>query len=162
MLTLWYFHYENHKYSNYSLGPGDILEHNLKLVLGLVWTLIQRYQLGIGAAVEEETPSPSSSTSKPGSSSSTPKSKPKKKASASAKKLLLAWVKSNIPDLEVKNLSSDWNDGIKISGLVDSLQPGLIPNYSTLDPENALDNTRNAMNLAEEKFGIPQVSNIYM
>ena len=110
-----------------------------------MWTLIQRYQLGIGAAQREET-------------SKDPKRKTgPKKPSSSAKKLLLGWVKSTLPNTEVKNLTTDWNDGIKLSALVDNLKPGLIPNHATLDPNNALGNTQNAMNLAEEHFGIPQV-----
>ncbi len=129
------------------VGPVDILEHNLKLVLGLVWTLIQRYQLGIGAAQREE-------PSKPGDG----KKPTKKKPSASAKKLLLNWVTATLPDMEVKNLTTNWNDGTRLSALVDNLKPGLIPNHASLDPNNAIGNTRNAMDLAEEHFGIPQVS----
>ena len=128
------------------LGPGDILEHNLKLVLGLVWTLIQRYQLGIGAQRDD-------SDSKDGKKTT----KPKKKPSASAKKLLLGWMNATLPGMGIRNLTTDWNDGIKLSALVDSMKPGLIPDHATLNPNNALPNTRNAMNLAEEHFGIPQV-----
>lgn len=110
-----------------------------------MWTLIQRYQLGIGAQQRDEPKGPDGKKPK------------KKKPSASAKKLLLGWVKAAIPDQDVHNLTSDWNDGIKLSSLVDTLKPGLIPDHATLDPNNALANTQNAMNLAEEHFGIPQV-----
>ena len=113
-----------------------------------MWTLIQRYQLGIGAAQIE--PEPKDTNGKPAP-------KKKKKPSASAKKLLLGWMQANLPNLQVRNLTSDWNDGIKLSALVDTLKPGLIPNHSNLDPNDALHNTQNAMNLAEEHFGIPQV-----
>ena len=134
-----------------SSGPGDIMEHNPKLILGLIWTLILRYQLGIGAIVEPEVPP------EKGDKKETPKPK-KKQPSGSAKKLLLGWLQATLPDENIKNITTNWNDGVRLSGLVNNLKPGLIPNHSTLDPNNALNNTRNAMDLAEEHFGIPQVS----
>ena len=125
----------------------DITEHNLKLILGLVWTLILRYQLGIGQAASQAD-----------DASKTEKDKKKKGgAGAGAKKTLLAWVQSVLPHAGVNNFQSDWNDGRKLSALVDQMKPGLIPDHEQLKPENALDNTRKAMDLAEEHFGIPKV-----
>ena len=99
--------------------------HKLKLIMGLVWSLILHYQLSIG-----DDP---------------------------AKKRLLEWVKANLPDMKVTNFTTDWNDGRTLSALVDSMKPGLIPNYAALDPAKSLENTRRAMELAKENFGIPQV-----
>ena len=122
-------------------------------MLGLIWTLIQRYQLGIGVPVEEE-PAPSDGAS----AAPLERKKTKKQASPSAKKLLLGWIRATLPDIGASNFTTDWNDGRRVSALVDKMKPGLIPNYATLDPADRLENTRNAMNLAEEHFGIPQVS----
>ena len=122
-------------------------------MLGLIWTLIQRYQLGIGVPVEEE-PAPSEGAS----AAPLERKKTKKQASPSAKKLLLGWIRATLPDIGASNFTTDWNDGRRVSALVDKMKPGLIPNYATLDPADRLENTRNAMNLAEEHFGIPQVS----
>ena len=147
------FHIHGIDFFSLSSGPGDIMEHNLKLILGLIWTLILRYQLGIGAVEHEEAPP------EKGDKTEKPKTiKKKKQPSGSAKKLLLGWLRATLPDENIKNITTNWNDGVRLSGLVDNLKPGLIPNHSTLDPNNALQNTRNAMDLAEEHFGIPQVS----
>lgn len=123
-------------------------------MLGLIWTLIQRYQLGIGVPVEEE-PAPTDGAS---AAPLERKKTKKKQASQSAKKLLLGWIQATLPDIGASNFTTDWNDGRRVSALVDKMKPGLIPNYATLDPADRLENTRNAMNLAEEHFGIPQVS----
>ena len=135
----------------YPAGPVDITEHNLKLILGLVWTLILRYQLGIGQAASQE-----ESTPKEGGKEGK-KEKSGGGAGAGAKKTLLSWVQATLPNIGVTNFHSDWNDGRKISALVDRMKPGLIPDHEQLKPENALDNTRKAMDMAEQHFGIPKV-----
>ena len=81
----------------------------------------------------------------------------KKKKAISAKKLILGWVNASLPDNGVRNLTTDWRDGRNLSALVDYCKPGLIPEHASLDPNNGLANVTNAMNLAEENFGIPQV-----
>ena len=63
-----------------------------------------------------------------------------------------------IPDMDVKNLTKDWNDGIKIAALVDAVAPGLCPEYADMKPENALENASHAMKLAEDWLGVPMVS----
>ena len=55
------------------------------------------------------------------------------------------------------NISTDWNNGIVLSALVDKLHPGLIPDHASLDPNNGLENTRYAMSIAEKKLDVPQV-----
>ena len=80
-----------------------------------------------------------------------------KQKKQSAKKLLVGWVKATLPNKEISNFSTDWNDGRNLSALVDHCKPGLIPNHASLDPSNRLENIRNAMDLAEDNFGIPQV-----
>ena len=121
-----------------TLGPGDILEHNLKLILGMIWHLILRYQIAVAPAADTE-------------------SAAVKKKKLNAKKLLVGWVNAALPNKNISNFNTDWNDGRNLSALVDYCKPGLIPDHATLDPSNRLENVRNAMNLAEENFGIPQV-----
>ena len=75
-----------------------------------------------------------------------------------AKKILLNWLQSQMPpSLPVTGFSSDWNDGKHLSALVDSMKPGLIPDYASQVPSDALRNTQNAMDVAEGEFGIPKV-----
>lgn len=124
-------------------GPQDVIQHNQKIILGLIWHLILRYQIFGGQTAPEQ--------EKEGV-----KKKPHKKPPA--KKILLKWLQSEMPpSLPVTNLSSDWNDGKHLSALVDSMKPGLIPDYETQVPSDALHNTQNAMDIAEEEFGIPKV-----
>lgn len=122
-------------------GPQDIIQHNQKIILGLIWHLILRYQIFGGQTTTEEGESEKKLHKKP-----------------PAKKVLLKWLQSEMPpSLPVTNLSSDWNDGKHLSALVDSMKPGLIPDYESQVPSDALRNTQNAMDIAEEKFGIPKV-----
>ena len=108
-----------------------------------MWALIQRYQLGIGSETAEQQPAAAGK-----------KTEKKKKPSPSAKKLLLAWVQANLPDHNVTNFTTNWNDGTVLSALINKLKPGLIPNSGSSQP---LETTRHALNVAEENFGIPQV-----
>ena len=65
-----------------------------------------------------------------------------------------------IPDMDVKNLTKDWNDGRKIAAVVDALAPGLCPEHAQMKPENALENAAHAMKLAEDWLGVPMVSQL--
>lgn len=113
-------------------GPEDIANGNLKLTLGLIWTLIQRFQI-INMDATRTT------------------------IKVSPKKALLAWVQACLPQFEVKNFAKDWSDGILLSNLINYLQPGLIPHCASLDPSNALDNVSHAMDVAYKKLGIPKL-----
>ena len=103
--------------------------------------LIQRYQLGLVACNTACQPE-----------------EPNAKPFVPVKKMLIDWFKAALPDLEVHNLTTDWNDGIRLCALVNSIKPGLVPNQLPLDPNSALSNTSNAMKVAEEHFAIPQVN----
>lgn len=35
-------------------GSGDVIEGNLKLILGLVWTLILHYQISMGFNIDDD------------------------------------------------------------------------------------------------------------
>ena len=125
-------------------GPGDITGHNQKLILGLVWALILHYQITAPTTTETKTEGKEKDS----------KTKWEKQT---ATKFLLRWVATALPNKGISNFSSDWNDGIHLSALVDYCMPGLIPNHASLDSKNALQNITNAMNLAEENLDIPQV-----
>ena len=40
------------------------------------------------------------------------------------KQRLLNWIQSKVPDLPIKNFTTDWNDGKAIGALVDACGPG--------------------------------------
>ena len=85
-------------------GNSDIHNGNLKLILGLTWSLIAHYQLGA--------------------------------SNFPPKKLMLAWLKAVLPDCKIKNFTTDWNNGIYLSALLDHCSPGLMPHWQSLDPDN--------------------------
>ena len=61
------------------------------------------------------------------------------------KKLMLAWLKAVLPeDCNIKNFTSDWNNGINLSALINYCKPGLMPNWQTLNPNNGLENCKKA------------------
>ena len=109
-------------------GPEDLYSGNLKLILGLIWTLIRRYQIrSTGRAL-------------------------------STKDSMLAWVNTQLaPKMSVKNFTVDWNNGLAICRLVERVRPGLIPDWGSLKPTDMLKNCRLAMTLAEEKLDIPKI-----
>ena len=121
-------------------GVSDITDHNLTLILALVWALILRYQMAkrqpdtVEGTVEK-----------------------KRRRAATADELLLGWIKMALPNNNIENLTSTWNDGCNLSALVDYCKPGLIPNHASLDPKNRLENVWHAMTLAEQHLNIPQV-----
>ena len=105
----------------------DIYNGNIKLILGLIWTLIRRFQIrSMGTAL-------------------------------STKEALLAWVNTQIPDQKVKNFTTDWNDGIALCALVDRIKPGLCPQYATLLSSEDLENCTQGITLAEDELGILRV-----
>ncbi|XP_076311299.1 filamin-B-like isoform X3 [Tachypleus tridentatus] len=110
-----------------NIGNTDIVEGNLKLILGLIWSLILRYQIG--------------------------------RTNFPPRKLMLAWLQSTLPDLNVTNFTRDWNNGIALSALIDYCEPGLISNWKSLNPEEREKNCSNAMQIAKKVFNIPILLN---
>ena len=83
--------------------------------------------------------------------------KDQKQSLRKLKQHILVWLNAALPGRCITNFTTDWNDGITLSALVDYCKPGLVPNLTTLDPNNGLHNLRNAMGLAEMHLSIPQV-----
>lgn len=118
---------------------SDIFKGNIKLILGLIWTLILKYQISMPYLDEEEE----------GGQKMTPK------------QALLAWVKSKMPEsVPMENFNKDWNDGRAVACLVDAVAPGLFPECEDLDPNDKVENARAAMQAAEDWLGVPQVRRV--
>ena len=106
-----------------SLFPGkeDIVDGNRKLILGLIWRLIQRYSTF--GEVKKELEAFKESTF---SDSQGKEVDPLKKHEIlSPKDKLLDWIHNKIPSLEITNFTSDWNDGRAICELVNAFAPGI-------------------------------------
>eukprot|EP01128_Nolandella_sp_AFSM9_P007577 TRINITY_DN41_c0_g1_i1.p1 TRINITY_DN41_c0_g1~~TRINITY_DN41_c0_g1_i1.p1 ORF type:complete len:1432 (-),score=481.49 TRINITY_DN41_c0_g1_i1:80-4375(-) len=112
-----------------NIGAEDIHDGKLKLLLGLIWTLILRFQI-VG---EDED-------------------------SANARKALLEWCNSvlNPQGIYVKNFTRDWTDGRAFCGLVNAIEPNRIP-LNEVPAETAESNMERAFDDAEDLFGFPQV-----
>ncbi|GMR46035.1 hypothetical protein PMAYCL1PPCAC_16230 [Pristionchus mayeri] len=121
-----------------NIDSSHIVDCNRKLILGLIWTLIVHYS--ISAHMWE------GADEAPAAAEQTPKQR------------LLAWIRSKLPsDVPVTNFTSDWNDGVALGALVDALAPGPLSNWRDWDPDNAVQNTRSAMSLADEDLGVAQL-----
>lgn len=123
-----------------NIGPADINDGNLKLALGLIWSIIYHYQL--------------SATVK-GAGGQTSKT-------ANAKDLLLEWVRAQIPEYDVKNFTTDWQDGRALCALVNALggEPRLLPTHRqmTVGANGAnLTNCKTGIDAAKEHLGVPRL-----
>ncbi|KAJ8682417.1 hypothetical protein QAD02_018209 [Eretmocerus hayati] len=115
----------------------DIVDCKLKLILGLIWTLILHYSISmpmwegddLGGLDKGATP----------------------------KQRLMNWIKSKIPELPINNFTNDWNDGRAVGALVDAVAPGLCPDWQDWDPKDAAQNAAEAMGLADDWLNIPQL-----
>jgi len=120
-----------------NIGANDIYGGNIKIILGLIWTLILRYQINKG--------------NDDGG------------ADNSVKKELLKWVNKQISpyDESVKNFTSDWSNPKILNALTDSLQSGLCDpskvSGSDGDEDTRTKDIGDAMEKAERHFAIPQV-----
>ncbi|XP_045932536.1 filamin-B isoform X1 [Micropterus dolomieu] len=118
-----------------SIDSKAIVDGNLKLILGLVWTLILHYSISMPVWEGEDEEA----------ESKTPKQR------------LLGWIQNKVPDLPINNFSNDWRNGKALGALVDSCAPGLCPDWETWDPVKPVENATEAMQLADDWLGIPQV-----
>jgi len=113
-----------------SIGPEDIHDGNTKLILGLIWTLILRFQ------IEEQN----------------------KEEGRSAKQSLMDWcTKVLTPQgIIVTNFIASWSDGRAFCGLVNALEPDTV-DLSICIKVFAEDNLKLAFDTAQNLFQIPQV-----
>ncbi|XP_032219787.2 filamin-A isoform X1 [Nematostella vectensis] len=119
-----------------NIDASDIVKGNLKLILGLIWTLILKYQISMPYLDDDDD----------------------ENHKMTPKQALLAWVKSKMPEsVPMDNFTTHWNDGRAIACLVDAVAPGLLPECEDLDPKDALQNAQQAMKLAQDWLDIPQV-----
>ncbi|XP_074538390.1 filamin-A isoform X4 [Halichoeres trimaculatus] len=120
-----------------SIDSKAIVDGNLKLILGLIWTLILHYSISMPMWDEDE----ESDDGK----QKTPKQR------------LLGWIQNKLPELPITNFSRDWQTGRALGALVDSCAPGLCPDWDQWDQTKPVDNAREAMQQADDWLGIPQV-----
>ncbi|PVF98471.1 hypothetical protein CPB86DRAFT_806806 [Serendipita vermifera] len=113
-----------------NIGPEDIIDGNLKLILGMIWTLVLRFTI---ADITEE--------------------------GLSAKEGLLLWCQRKTApykEVNVQDFTYSWRDGLALCALIHRHRPDLL-NYEALDKEDRFGNTKLAFDIAEQQLGIPQI-----
>ena len=70
---------------------------------------------------------------------------------------LLEWIRSKIPEHNIENFTTNWNNGLALAALVDAISPGLFPDHKELQPTKALDNVKRAMAIAKSNLSVPSV-----
>ncbi|XP_041352702.1 spectrin beta chain, non-erythrocytic 5-like isoform X2 [Gigantopelta aegis] len=122
-----------------NIGAEDILDGNPRLILGLIWTIILRFQIQeITIHVDEE------------------EENSEKK---SAKDALLLWCQrktAGYPGVDIKNFTTSWKNGLGFNALIHAHRPDLI-DYDSLNPSEHVPNLNNAFDTARQQLGIAKI-----
>uniref|UniRef100_A0A7S0JEU1 Calmodulin n=1 Tax=Calcidiscus leptoporus TaxID=127549 RepID=A0A7S0JEU1_9EUKA len=115
-----------------SYSAENIIEGNDTLILGMIWSLILRYNV---AQVSE--------------------------GDKTAKEGLLLWAKTKVEEVsggkvQVNNFHNSWQDGVAFNCLIQAYRPDLV-DYKKLKPSNKIVNLNQAFDIAEKDIGIPKL-----
>ena len=113
-----------------SIGSEDICDGNVKLTLGMIWTIILRFAI---SDLSEE--------------------------GLSAKQGLLLWCQKKTKgyrDVDVKDFQDSFKDGLAFCALIHRHRPDLL-DFDSLSKENARENLDLAFDVAEKNLGIPKL-----
>ncbi|KAG8125350.1 hypothetical protein E2320_020600, partial [Naja naja] len=119
-----------------NMGSHDIVDGNHRLVLGLIWTIILRFQIQDIIVQTQEG-----------------------RETRSAKDALLLWCQmktTGYPHVNVTNFTSSWKDGLAFNALIHKHRPDLI-DFEKLKHSNARHNLEHAFSVAERQLGITQL-----
>lgn len=119
-----------------NLGSHDIVDGNPRLTLGLIWTIILRFQIQ-DITIEEID----------------------NQETKSAKDALLLWAQmktAGYPNVNVRNFTSSWADGLAFNAIIHKHRPDLIQ-YDKLSKSEPIKNLNNAFQVAEEKLGLARL-----
>ncbi|XP_068600976.1 spectrin family protein isoform X3 [Brachionichthys hirsutus] len=119
-----------------NMGSHDIVDGNHRLTLGLIWTIILRFQIqDISVETEDN------------------------KEKKSAKDALLLWCQmktAGYPNVNIHNFTTSWRDGLAFNAIVHKHRPDLIE-FENLKRSNAHYNLQNAFNVAEKELGLTKL-----
>ncbi|XP_067285774.1 alpha-actinin-2-like [Pseudorasbora parva] len=113
-----------------SIGAEEIVDGNVKMTLGMIWTIILRFAIQ-DISVEE----------------------------TSAKEGLLLWCQRKTApyrNVNIQNFHCNWKDGLAFCALIHRHRPDLI-DYSKLNKDDPLGNLNLALEIAEKHLDIPKM-----
>ncbi|XP_056332566.1 spectrin beta chain, erythrocytic isoform X2 [Danio aesculapii] len=124
-----------------NMGSHDIVDGNHRLILGLIWTIILRFQI---QDIIVET----------GQADQTGRQETR-----SAKDALLLWCQmktAGYPNINITNFTTSWKDGMAFNALIHKHRPDLV-DYGNLKRSNPTHNLQQAFNVAEKKLGVTKL-----
>ncbi|KAI8144724.1 actinin-like protein [Fennellomyces sp. T-0311] len=116
-----------------NIGAEDIVDRNLKLVLGMLWTIILRFTID---NINQD--------------------------GKSAKEGLLLWCQrktANYNEVNVRDFTYSWKDGLAFCALIHRHRPDLL-DYNALDFSKPHENTALAFDVAEKYLNIPKLLDV--
>uniref|UniRef100_A0A8D0EGY1 Spectrin beta chain, non-erythrocytic 2 n=1 Tax=Strix occidentalis caurina TaxID=311401 RepID=A0A8D0EGY1_STROC len=116
-----------------NMGSHDIVDGNHRLVLGLIWTIILRFQIQDIIVQTQEG-----------------------RETRSARDALLLWCQmktAGYPHVNITNFTSSWKDGLAFNALIHRHRPELV-DFQNLTKSNARHNLEHAFSVAERHLGI--------
>jgi hypothetical protein len=116
-----------------NIGAEDVVDGNRKIILGLIWTLILRFTI---SDINQE--------------------------GMTAKEGLLLWCQRKTAcydEVDVRNFTDSWNDGLAFCALLDIHRPDLI-DYDALDKNDHKGNMQLAFDIAHKEIGIPDLLDV--
>ncbi|XP_035381531.1 spectrin beta chain, non-erythrocytic 4 isoform X4 [Electrophorus electricus] len=119
-----------------NVGSHDIVDGNHRLTLGLIWTIILRFQIQVIKIETEDN-----------------------RETRSAKDALLLWCQmktAGYPEVNIYNFTTCWRDGLAFNALIHRHRPDLIE-FHKLTRSNATHNLQQAFNIAEQSLGLTKL-----
>ncbi|KAK2511200.1 hypothetical protein Q9966_016707 [Columba livia] len=119
-----------------NVGSHDIVDGNHRLTLGLIWTIILRFQIQVIKIKTEDN-----------------------RETRSAKDALLLWCQmktAGYPEVNIQNFTTSWRDGLAFNALIHRHRPDLI-DFHKLTKSNATYNLQQAFNTAEQQLGLSKL-----
>ena len=116
-----------------NIGAEDVVDGNQKIILGLIWTLISRFTI---SDINDQ--------------------------GLSAREGLLLWCQRKTAcyeDVEVRDFSGSWNDGLAFCALLDIHRPDLI-DFDSLEKSDHRGNMQLAFDIASKEIGIPDLLDV--
>ncbi|KAI8978042.1 calponin homology domain-containing protein [Pilobolus umbonatus] len=116
-----------------NIGAEDIVNQNLKLVLGMLWTIILRFTIN---DINQD--------------------------GKNAKEGLLLWCQrktANYDEVDIRDFTYSWADGLAFCALIHHHHPELI-DFDSLDKNDRHGNTALAFEIAEKQLNIPRLLDV--